>query len=70
MYNGSMNAEIQGAIRAVAAGVAGMLATRGFIASSEIEVIIAVVMGIATISWSIYEKRKVKAEIASLKAKI
>lgn len=65
-----MNTEIQGAIRAISAGVAGMLATRGFLASSEIEIVVAVVMGIATIAWSIYDKRKVKAEVASLKAQI
>ena len=49
--------EVMGVVRAVLSGVGGILVTKGFLGSSDMEIIVGAVVSVATVVWSVLQKR-------------
>ena len=49
--------EIMGVVRAVLSGVGGILVTKGFLGSSDMEIVVGAVVSVATVVWSVLQKR-------------
>ena len=49
--------EVMGVVRAVLSGVGGILVTKGFLGSSEVEIVVGAVVSVATVVWSVLQKR-------------
>lgn len=47
-------------IRTVLAGLAGVLVTKGYVDEGSVETIIGIGVGIATLAWSIWQKKRAK----------
>ena len=61
-----MNATTQGILRHFLTIGAGALASRGAINASEIEILVASVLGIGGILWSIVDKKKQAKKLRAL----
>jgi hypothetical protein len=49
--------EVMGVVRAVLSGVGGILVTKGFLGSSDVEIVVGAVVSVATVVWSVLQKR-------------
>ena len=49
--------EVMGVVRAVLSGVGGILVAKGFLGSSDMEIIVGAVVSVATVVWSVLQKR-------------
>ena len=49
--------EVMGVVRAVLSGVGGILVTKGFLGSSDVEIVVGAVVSVVTVVWSVLQKR-------------
>ena len=49
--------EVMGVVRAVLSGVGGILVAKGFLGSSDAEIIVGAVVSVSTVVWSVLQKR-------------
>ncbi len=49
--------EVMGVVRAVLSGVGGILVAKGFLGSSDMEIIVGAAVSVATVVWSVLQKR-------------
>ena len=49
--------EVMGVVRAVLSGVGGILVTKGFLGSSDVEIVGGAVVSVVTVVWSVLQKR-------------
>lgn len=53
-----MNEQIKGVIRAILAGAAGYIAGKGVLPLEQANELAAAILGIVTIAWSAFDKKK------------
>ena len=49
--------EVMGVVRAVLSGVGGILVAKGFLGSSDVEIVVGAVVSVVTVVWSVLQKR-------------